>query len=135
MELRRALFKEGAHAFLSILRVEAFDHRRQAHRLRLLRAQMRGAADGLLNRPERQRRARKNIREPAENGIVQLLARERPASESLRLVIDSPDGVDLALCERVTGMLRDLLESYSLEVSSPGPKYRRTEPTSETSEE
>jgi len=59
---------------------------------------------------------------------VELLALERPASESLRLVIDSPDGVDLALCERVTGMLRDLLESYSLEVSSPGPERPLTKP-------
>jgi ribosome maturation factor RimP len=59
---------------------------------------------------------------------VELLALERPASESLRLVIDSPEGVDLALCERVTGALRDLLESYSLEVSSPGPERPLTKP-------
>ena len=52
---------------------------------------------------------------------VELLALERPATERLRLVIDSPDGVDIALCERVTGLLRDLLEDWSLEVSSPGP--------------
>ena len=30
-------------------------------------------------------------------------------------------GVDLALCERVTHHLRDLLNEYALEVSSPGP--------------
>jgi ribosome maturation factor RimP len=59
---------------------------------------------------------------------VELLALERPASERLRLVIDTPDGVDLALCERVTGHLRDLLESYSLEVSSPGPERPLTKP-------
>lgn len=59
---------------------------------------------------------------------VELLSLERPASESLRLVIDSPEGVDLALCERVTGRLRDLLESYSLEVSSPGPARPLTKP-------
>jgi ribosome maturation factor RimP len=59
---------------------------------------------------------------------VELLALERPASERLRLVIDSPDGVDLALCERVTGVLRDLLESWSLEVSSPGPERPLTKP-------
>ena len=34
---------------------------------------------------------------------VELLALERPAAERLRLVIDSPEGVDIALCERVTG--------------------------------
>jgi ribosome maturation factor RimP len=59
---------------------------------------------------------------------VELLALDRPASERLRLVIDSPHGVDIALCERVTGLLRDLLESYSLEVSSPGPERPLTKP-------
>jgi ribosome maturation factor RimP len=59
---------------------------------------------------------------------VELLALERPASERLRLVIDRPGGVDIALCERVTGHLRDLLESYSLEVSSPGPERPLTKP-------
>ena len=59
---------------------------------------------------------------------VELLALERPATESLRLVIDSAEGVDIALCERVTGLLRDLLESYSLEVSSPGPERPLTKP-------
>jgi ribosome maturation factor RimP len=59
---------------------------------------------------------------------VELLALERPASERLLLVIDRPGGVDIALCERVTGMLRDLLEAYSLEVSSPGPERPLTKP-------
>jgi ribosome maturation factor RimP len=59
---------------------------------------------------------------------VELLTLERPAAERLLLVIDSPEGVDLALCERVTGLLRDLLESYSLEVSSPGPERPLTKP-------
>jgi ribosome maturation factor RimP len=59
---------------------------------------------------------------------VELLSLERSASESLRLVIDSPKGVDIALCEQVTGHLRDLLEAYSLEVSSPGPERPLTRP-------
>ena len=59
---------------------------------------------------------------------VELLALERPASERLRLVIDMPGGVDIATCERVTNLLRDLLESYSLEVSSPGPERPLTKP-------
>jgi ribosome maturation factor RimP len=59
---------------------------------------------------------------------VELLALDRPAAERLRLVIDSPDGVDIALCERVTGVLRDLLEDWSLEVSSPGPERPLTKP-------
>jgi ribosome maturation factor RimP len=59
---------------------------------------------------------------------VELIALEQPASESLRLYIDHPDGVDLALCERVTNHLRDLLESWSLEVSSPGAERPLTKP-------
>jgi ribosome maturation factor RimP len=59
---------------------------------------------------------------------VELLALEQPAAETLRLYIDHPDGVNLALCERVTGHLRDLLESYSLEVSSPGLDRPLTKP-------
>ena len=59
---------------------------------------------------------------------VELLSLEQAASERLRLVIDRPGGVDIALCERVTGLLRDLLESWSLEVSSPGPERPLTKP-------
>jgi ribosome maturation factor RimP len=59
---------------------------------------------------------------------VELIALERPAAERLRLVIDRPGGVDLALCESVTGSLRDLLEDWSLEVSSPGPDRPLTKP-------
>jgi ribosome maturation factor RimP len=59
---------------------------------------------------------------------VELIALEQPAAESLRLYIDRPGGVDLALCEAVTGELRDLLERYSLEVSSPGIDRPLTKP-------
>ena len=59
---------------------------------------------------------------------VELIALERPAAETLRLVIDRPGGVDLALCETVTGHFRDLLEAWSLEVASPGPERPLTKP-------
>ena len=59
---------------------------------------------------------------------VELIALERPAAETLRLYIDHPEGVDLALCERVTNQLRDLLEAWSLEVSSPGIDRPLTKP-------
>jgi ribosome maturation factor RimP len=59
---------------------------------------------------------------------VELIALETPAAETLRLYIDHPDGVDLGLCERVTNQLRDLLESWSLEVSSPGADRPLTKP-------
>jgi ribosome maturation factor RimP len=52
---------------------------------------------------------------------VEVLLAEQIGAERVRLFIDHPDGVNLALCERVTDHLRDLLEEYALEVSSPGP--------------
>jgi len=59
---------------------------------------------------------------------IEVIAVEQPAAETLRLYIDHPDGVDLALCERVTDQLRDLLETWSLEVSSPGADRPLTKP-------
>ena len=59
---------------------------------------------------------------------VELIALERVGNERLRLYIDSPDGVDLALCERVTKHFRDLLEDWGMEVSSPGPERPLTKP-------
>ena len=65
---------------------------------------------------------------------LDLVALERPGTESLRIFIYHPGGVDLALCERVTKHLNHLLVDYSLEVSSPGPKYRPQSTDSETKE-
>ena len=53
---------------------------------------------------------------------IELLAVEEAGGGTLRLLIDRPDGVDLATCQRVTDLLGELRERYSLEVSSPGPK-------------
>jgi ribosome maturation factor RimP len=55
---------------------------------------------------------------------IDLVALEKPRNDTLRLFIDHPEGVNLALCERATKHLKHLLVDYSLEVSSPGPKYR-----------
>jgi ribosome maturation factor RimP len=52
----------------------------------------------------------------------------------LRIYIDHPQGVDLALCERVTQHLNHLRADYSLEVSSPGPKYSRATQSTEVKE-
>jgi ribosome maturation factor RimP len=62
-----------------------------------------------------------------EPGVEVLLA-EQVSGGTVRLFIDHPDGVDLALCERVTDHLRDLLVDYALEVSSPGPERPLTKP-------
>jgi len=53
---------------------------------------------------------------------------EQISGGKVRLFVDHPDGVDLALCERVTNHLRDLLVDHSLEVSSPGPERPLTKP-------
>jgi ribosome maturation factor RimP len=58
---------------------------------------------------------------------VELLLAELQGS-ILRIFIDHPDGVTLALCERVTGHLNDYRERYSLEVSSPGQDRPLTKP-------
>jgi ribosome maturation factor RimP len=47
---------------------------------------------------------------------------------TLRLYIDHPDGVTLALCERVSGQLNEYRDRYSLEVSSPGVDRPLTKP-------
>ena len=50
------------------------------------------------------------------------------AGSTLRLFIDHPDGVTLALCERVSGHLNEYRERFSLEVSSPGQDRPLTKP-------
>ena len=59
---------------------------------------------------------------------VDVLLVEQVAGSTVRVFVDHPDGVDLALCERVTNHLRELLADYSLEVSSPGPERPLTKP-------
>lgn len=51
---------------------------------------------------------------------VDVLAVELLAPSRFRVYVDSPEGVDHALCERVTGVLGEYLREYSVEVSSPG---------------
>jgi ribosome maturation factor RimP len=65
---------------------------------------------------------------------LDVVAVEQPGKEMLRIFIDHPGGVDLALCERVTKHLADLRARYSLEVSSPGPKYSRAAKSTEFEE-
>jgi ribosome maturation factor RimP len=59
---------------------------------------------------------------------VELLLAE-VSGTTLRLFIDHPAGVTLALCERVSGHLSDYRERYTLEVSSPGQDRPLTKPT------
>jgi ribosome maturation factor RimP len=59
---------------------------------------------------------------------VDVLLAEVVGGDCLRVYIDHPDGVTLGLCERVSVLLRDLREHYSLEVSSPGSERPLTKP-------
>jgi ribosome maturation factor RimP len=59
---------------------------------------------------------------------VEVLLAEVSGGRCLRVFIDHPDGVTLATCERVTMVLNDLRERYSLEVSSPGRERPLTKP-------
>jgi ribosome maturation factor RimP len=59
---------------------------------------------------------------------VEVLLAEVVGGGTLRLFIDHPDGVTLALCERVSKQLEELRERYALEVSSPGTERPLTRP-------
>ncbi|HYB24033.1 MAG TPA: ribosome maturation factor RimP [Solirubrobacteraceae bacterium] len=59
---------------------------------------------------------------------VEVLLAEVSGGRCLRVFIDHPDGVTLDTCERVSMLLNDLRERYSLEVSSPGRERPLTKP-------
>jgi ribosome maturation factor RimP len=59
---------------------------------------------------------------------VEVLLAEVVGGRLVRLFIDHPDGVTLALCERVTRQLPEVREKYALEVSSPGAQRPLTKP-------
>ena len=59
---------------------------------------------------------------------VEVLLAEVVGGDILRLFIDHPDGVTLALCEQVTRDLAEVRERFALEVSSPGSRRPLTKP-------
>jgi ribosome maturation factor RimP len=59
---------------------------------------------------------------------VEVLLAEVVGGDRVRVFIDHPDGVSLALCERVTGHLAEVRERYALEVSSPGQERPLSKP-------
>ena len=59
---------------------------------------------------------------------VEVLLVDVVSGSTLRVFIDHPGGVTLAVCERVSGHLTDYREKYSLEVSSPGQDRPLTKP-------
>ena len=72
---------------------------------------------------DRERQLQDEIASQVEHDLpgVDVLAVEILSPSRFRVYIDHPDGVDHALCEKVTDVLRDYLREYSVEVSSPGP--------------
>jgi ribosome maturation factor RimP len=71
---------------------------------------------------ERERQIQREVAATVEERLpdVEVLAAELSGPERLTVYIDHPAGVDHALCEQVTGVLRSYLDHYTLDVSSPG---------------
>src|SRR3954463_16616591 len=60
---------------------------------------------------------------------VEVLAVELANPDRFVVFVDHPEGVDHALCARVTDVLRDYLREYSVDVSSPGAERPLRTPT------
>ena len=71
---------------------------------------------------EKERTLQREVTRRVESTLpgVEVLALELTGKERFCVYVDHPQGVDHALCERVTNVLRDYLRDYSIEVSSPG---------------
>jgi ribosome maturation factor RimP len=71
---------------------------------------------------DKERTLTREVTDRVERGVpgVEVLAVELTGPERFCVYIDHPQGVDHALCERVTNVLREYLRAYSVDVSSPG---------------
>src|SRR3954447_18668992 len=71
---------------------------------------------------EKERQLREEIVPRVVNDLpeVDVLAVELVSPTRFCVYVDHPAGVDHALCQRVSDLLRDYLREYSVEVSSPG---------------
>jgi ribosome maturation factor RimP len=71
---------------------------------------------------QKERQLTREVSQTVEQGLpgVEVLAVELSGPERFTVYIDHPTGVDHALCERVTGLLRGYLDRYTVDVSSPG---------------
>ena len=71
---------------------------------------------------QKERELQREIARSVESALpgVEVLALELTGKERFCVYVDHPQGVDHALCERVTDVLRRYLDDYSVEVSSPG---------------
>jgi ribosome maturation factor RimP len=75
-----------------------------------------------MGQREKEQQLQRDVRRLVEGALpgVDVLALELTGKERFCVFIDHPQGVDHALCERVTHELRSYLDDYSVEVSSPG---------------
>jgi ribosome maturation factor RimP len=73
---------------------------------------------------EKERQLAREIAPKVERAVpgTEVLAVELTSPERFTVYVDHVQGVDHALCERVTSILRDYLRDYSIDVSSPGVK-------------
>ena len=71
---------------------------------------------------EKERQLQREVARTVESALpgVEVLALELTGKERFCVYVDHPQGVDHALCERVTNVLRPYLAEYTVEVSSPG---------------
>jgi len=71
---------------------------------------------------EKERTLQTQIGREVETALpgLEVLAVELNAPDRFTVFVDHPEGVDHALCVRVTDVLRPLLQEYAIDVSSPG---------------
>jgi ribosome maturation factor RimP len=71
---------------------------------------------------QKERELQREIARSVESALpgVEVLALELKSKERFCVYVDHPQGVDHALCARVTDVIRRYLDTYSVEVSSPG---------------
>ena len=71
---------------------------------------------------DKERQLTREIAPKVESALpgTEVLAVELTSPERFTVYVDHVQGVDHALCERVTNVLRDYLREYSVDVSSPG---------------
>jgi ribosome maturation factor RimP len=71
---------------------------------------------------EKERQLTREITPKVERAMpgMEVLAVELSSPDRFTVYVDHAKGVDHALCERVTNVLRDYLREYSVDVSSPG---------------
>jgi ribosome maturation factor RimP len=71
---------------------------------------------------QKERELTREIASKVEGALpgTEVLAVELTSPERFTVFVDHAQGVDHALCERVTDVLRDYLRQYSVDVSSPG---------------